>query len=300
VAIEERYQTLTEQRGSLVTAAEDARAQLDEHAVQSFLRGEDAGLATMLAATDANDAMRRRAIVRSVLDEDERQLVASQQRLEEATAELRRLVEARTDARRRHRNVAGLLRRANEHVERARFEVVTYETGSHIAVAGFVFPVAEPTSFHDGWGDPRMPDTVYAHWHEGTDIMAAAGTELLAVERGRITKITSSVLGGLSVWLEGASGVHYYYAHLSRYEEGLSPGAEVLPGDIVGYVGDTGNARGTPHLHFEIHVDGRPINPYPILRVAWELRVRALELAEEEVPDVTTAPLDSPTLAAAP
>jgi len=111
--------------------------------------------------------------------------------------------------------------------------------------------------------------TEYQHWHEGTDIMAPSGTPLLAAERGIITKMGSDVLGGTKIWVKGESGTYYYYAHLSAFAPGMVNGLVVDAGTIIGYVGDTGNARGgAPHLHFEIHPDGgAAVNPYPLLKV---------------------------------
>jgi murein DD-endopeptidase MepM/ murein hydrolase activator NlpD len=94
----------------------------------------------------------------------------------------------------------------------------------------------------------------------------------VACERGIITRLGSDVLGGTTFWIKGESGTYYYYAHLSRYADGLTKGQRVDRGQIVGYVGDTGNAKGTPHLHFEIHPDGGPaVNPYALLKVVDQL-----------------------------
>lgn len=293
VALEGRYRDLTGQRAHLVQEAMDARAMLDERAVQSYLRGGDAGLLATLGASTMDEASRRRALTRAVLDNDEKLLVEAEVRLSEATAQVRRLVEARVDARRRHRKAQLHIRRISGELERAQFEVTAYEVGSHIVIQGFTFPVDTPTSFYDGWGAPRMTGTVWSHWHEGTDIMAPSGSALLAAENGVIERRSSNTLGGASLWLQGASGTRYYYAHLSRYEPGVDAGSEVRAGDVVGYVGDTGNARGAPHLHFEIHVDGNPVNPYPILRVAWEWRLRQIAEAGDPIPQTQTGPLPS-------
>jgi murein DD-endopeptidase MepM/ murein hydrolase activator NlpD len=101
--------------------------------------------------------------------------------------------------------------------------------------------------------------------------MAAAGTPLVAVEDGVIVRARPNGLGGLGITMRGQSGLQYYYAHLSAYAEGLHGGQSVRAGEILGYVGDTGNAKGgSPHLHFEIARNGKPVNPFPILRVTWE------------------------------
>src|SRR3546814_12499600 len=83
----------------------------------------------------------------------------------------------------------------------------------------------------------------------------------------------SDVLGGTKIWVKGESGTYYYYAHLSAFAEGMHDGKLVEPGEVIGFVGDTGNARGgPPHLHFQIHPDGgAPVNPSPLLKVVDEL-----------------------------
>lgn len=289
--MERTSRDLTLERTALIDSADLARLEFNEIAARSFVRGSDGSVEALLGALDANEAERRRELLRSVVDEDEHQMVEAERRVVEATGALQRLVEARLDSRRRHRKALLQLRRALGDVEAARFEVAAYETGSHIMVNGFTFPVAEPTSFHDGWGDPRMTGTIWSHWHEGTDIMAPVGTALLAAENGIVSKLTTNTLGGLSLWLEGASGTQYYYAHLSGYEDGIVAGEEVLAGEMLAFVGDSGNARGNPHLHFEIHVEGGPVNPYPILRVAWEWRMRQEIAAGESPRPVDTGPM---------
>lgn len=162
------------------------------------------------------------------------------------------------------------LQDAIEAVADAEGVVAAYEAGAHVGVSGFVFPVAGPAHFIDSWGFPRMPGTPNAHWHEGTDIMAPYGRELLAVEDGVVDRIGSNGLGGQRLWLTGVSGTEYYYAHLSGFAPGLVDGDEVSAGDLVGFVGDSGNARGgVPHLHFQVHPGGGdPVNPYPLLIAA--------------------------------
>lgn len=131
--------------------------------------------------------------------------------------------------------------------------------------ADFVFPVAFPYSWSgDDWHAPRT-----GHLHQGTDIFAAIGTPLYAVVSGEIQRShpTEQGLGGITLWVYGDDGNHYYYAHMDRLKSGMYDGRRVKAGEVVGWCGKTGNARTTPpHLHFEIHPGGGDaVNPMPIL-----------------------------------
>ncbi len=156
-------------------------------------------------------------------------------------------------------------------IEQAERELEAFEAGSQIYIEGVVFPIQGPysTPLIDSWGFPRMTGTPDEHWHEGIDIFAPLGSDLVAAERGVVTRIGSGRLGGLRLWLKGQSGTSWYYAHLSDFAPGLTEGQVVEAGQVIGYVGNTGNAVGTPyHLHMQIHPNGGdPINPYPLLKV---------------------------------
>jgi murein DD-endopeptidase MepM/ murein hydrolase activator NlpD len=123
-----------------------------------------------------------------------------------------------------------------------------------------VFPV-DPSGnpkFSDTWGAPRDEGRT----HEGTDIFAPEGTPVLAVEEGKISA-GGSKLGGLYVNLDTANGLRYYYAHLSGVAGHPWP-RKVKPGEVIGYVGHTGDAMHTAsHLHFGMYpAGGGAINPY--------------------------------------
>jgi murein DD-endopeptidase MepM/ murein hydrolase activator NlpD len=119
-----------------------------------------------------------------------------------------------------------------------------------------ICPVQGGSAYGDTWGAPRSG----GRRHQGVDMLAPTGTPLQAVFSGWVNQI-SNALGGVAISLIGDNGNRYYYAHLSRYE-GIS--GYVVQGQVIGYVGDTGNATGVPHLHFEIRPgQGVPVNPYP-------------------------------------
>jgi murein DD-endopeptidase MepM/ murein hydrolase activator NlpD len=125
--------------------------------------------------------------------------------------------------------------------------------------AGYVCPVAHP-SFTDTWGDRRSG----GRRHQGTDVMAPYGAPVFAVTSGVIETNYSSA-GGIALYLRGTDGDEYYYAHNSR--NAASSGERVAAGQLIAYVGTTGNARGGPaHVHFERHPGGgRAVDPYPFL-----------------------------------
>lgn len=111
--------------------------------------------------------------------------------------------------------------------------------------------------------------------HEALDIMAPQGTPVIAAADGKVVKLFQSKPGGLTVYQFDPTGQFaYYYAHLDRYAEGVTEGKELKRGDLVGYVGVTGNSDpNAPHLHFALVQltpekqwwKGTPINPYPLM-----------------------------------
>jgi murein DD-endopeptidase MepM/ murein hydrolase activator NlpD len=142
-----------------------------------------------------------------------------------------------------------------------------------IRVAFGHFPVAGPASWSDDWLFPRWTGTQF-RYHLGCDVMAAYGTPVRAVTDG-VVRFSESALGGLGLYLTGDDGTVFYYAHLGALAEGLVAQQRVATGDVVGYVGDSGNAAGTPHLHFAVHpAGGGAVPPKPYLD-AWVAHAQA-------------------------
>lgn len=132
-----------------------------------------------------------------------------------------------------------------------------------IRISFGAFPIAGDATFVHDWLFPRYGPGF--RFHQGTDVFAAYGTPLRAVADGTL-KATDGGLGGLSQRVVMPDGTYFYYTHLSALAEGYYEGQPVKAGDIIGYVGDSGNARGgSPHLHFGIYRNGTAHDPKPFL-----------------------------------
>jgi murein DD-endopeptidase MepM/ murein hydrolase activator NlpD len=150
-----------------------------------------------------------------------------------------------------------------------------------LTVGGYVFPVYGPVSFSNTFEAPRAG----VGWHHGEDIFAPLGAPVLAVAKGTVFSVGWNDLGGNRLWLRDGEGNQFYYAHLSAFTPLAVNNAHVNAGDVLGFVGNTGDAATTPpHLHFEIHpvellgygYDG-VVAPYEYL-VAWK-RLQDLRFA---------------------
>ena len=120
------------------------------------------------------------------------------------------------------------------------------------------------------FGQPRPNGRV----HEGIDLMASLGQEVYAVDNGVLTKqtfdgATNATLSGNAWYLTMPDKTYYFYAHLSKFADGLAAGSAVTRGQVIGYVGDTGDpGPGNYHLHFEVHPKGgEAVDPYPLLTI---------------------------------
>jgi len=145
---------------------------------------------------------------------------------------------------------------------------------AQLSTGGYVFPVYGPASFGDTFGAARAD--VSGGWHHGEDIFSPLGAPLLAVANGTVFSVGWNDIGGWRLWLRDLAGNEFYYAHLSAYSPLAVNGRQVRAGDVLGFMGKTGDAEFTPvHLHFEIHpvsllalgYDGA-VAPYPFLN-AW-------------------------------
>jgi murein DD-endopeptidase MepM/ murein hydrolase activator NlpD len=142
-----------------------------------------------------------------------------------------------------------------------------------LTAGGYVFPVYGPSAHGNTFGAPRA----VVGWHHGEDIFAPLGAPVLAVADGTVFSVGWNDLGGNRVWLRDAKGNQFYYAHLAAFSPLAADGAHVRAGDVLGFVGNSGDAAGTPyHLHFEVHpasllflqYDG-VVDPNPYLN-AWQ------------------------------
>jgi len=153
------------------------------------------------------------------------------------------------------------------------------------SVPTLIFPVAGAVSYIDDFGQERPGGA-----HQGNDLMAVKKTPVVAVEPGKVKFWTTSAAAGCMLYLYGDSGTTYMYIHLNNdltmrndnrgkcvpgvsYARGLKDGAKVQAGQMIGYVGDSGDANGiASHLHFEVHPNnGAAVSPYPYLQSAQRL-----------------------------
>lgn len=138
----------------------------------------------------------------------------------------------------------------------------------------FPVPGVDPAKVQDSFFDARDGGRT----HRALDIMAPRGTPVLSADEGRILRLSTNTLGGITIYaVDPGERIVYYYAHLDRYFEGLTPGQQIARGDTLGFVGTTGNApKNTPHLHFQVmrmpanrknYWNGEALDPYPLFIV---------------------------------
>jgi len=295
---------------------ERIRAQLEDRAAQAFIAGPASDLEIFLGATSMDDLSDRMefvdAVTRSdaalaqqasnlkvVLEIEEQSLEQleqkQQQQVNQQTAlrdqilqnlsEISRLRDAAVSAAQQFlQKYKDLSKQRKDYLEQQAQSSVSAPSPDVQLPPGFVnplkvCPVDPPRAFSDGFGAPRY--TGDFHLHAGNDILSDYGTQIRAPFDG-MAKPTYNTLGGNGEYVYAADGSYVYNAHLDHYAAKSS--GPVKAGDVIGYVGDTGDAKGTPHDHFEWHpAGGAPanwpasfygyvtipgtsaVNPYPLL-----------------------------------
>jgi murein DD-endopeptidase MepM/ murein hydrolase activator NlpD len=143
----------------------------------------------------------------------------------------------------------------------------------YLALRHIMLPVAgaDMAKIDDSFHEPRDGDRV----HRAIDILAPRGTPILSADDGKILRMTTNALGGISMYtVDSESRLVYYYAHMDHYNDAMSPGRSIVKGDTLGFVGTTGNApKDIPHLHFQVmrwpadgkYWNGEPIDPFEAL-----------------------------------
>ncbi len=182
--------------------------------------------------------------------------------IETLQAEIRR-ADARAAALAAQRRAAALRAKAAE----ARKNSGSGSSGGTVQPGAFTFPVRGAHSYVNTWGASRSGGRT----HKGIDIMASRGTALVACVSGTVTKVNpyDTGDGGRTLYIRGANGTVYYYAHMDSIASGIRAGTYVTAGKVVGTVGSTGNASANaPHLHFGMIVNGVYVNPYATLRAS--------------------------------
>ncbi|MBA2272616.1 MAG: peptidoglycan DD-metalloendopeptidase family protein [Actinobacteria bacterium] len=239
---------------------------------QSFTELTDKAELLAHASADDNAMFMEYARARAELDWLAQKLTVRRRKLNEATGELREVAQ---QLRERLRSVAAKAEDVREELaeQRARLRARRRRAAETAATTGVppaslqppatssgprTCPVAGPVSFVDSWGAPRA-----GHTHVGVDLLADYGTPVVAIVSGTITYAGYDGSGGNMIFLSGEDGNDYWYLH---NQANLVTSGKVVRGEQIATVGDTGNAVGIPHVHFEYHPGGGgPVNPYPVV-----------------------------------
>jgi murein DD-endopeptidase MepM/ murein hydrolase activator NlpD len=269
------HTTLVKRQRKFDKQAGAAHSELASRVRRSYMMSNADPVLTMLSATDAKGVVEQSRVL-DMLAEGSREHVerasnaALRNRAAAEQAELiaGQLADMQQDYGSIKDEARGLLDRAEEQEARlaAKVSLQRAANGSGcplppgVVSGGLACPVDQPRSYTDTWGAARSG----GRSHLGVDILAPIGTPQRAYENGTISRMHSNSLGGISLYLQGDSGNEYYYTHLSGYVSGLSTGQRVTAGQHISFTGDTGNAAGIPHLHWEVRPGGGGnVNPYP-------------------------------------
>ncbi len=275
--LEAQLATLTQQQAVEQEQAAQAAGSLGLRVREAYMQGDtDPGLALLASgsAEEAADRARMLGLLASRSRGDFEDADAARVRTEAATAAVV-ATQATLEARRAELQAAEAEGRAlvaqAEAEERSASQAALAQagrSGRYVGpgggpgrVVGDVgCPVGGNPSYRDTWGAPRSG----GRSHKGTDIFEDRGVSIHAYENGVVTRKNNSSVGGTSLYMTGDSGNVYYYTHLAGYVEGVDEGTRVTAGQHIAFNGDTGNARGLPHLHFEVRPGGGgSVNPYP-------------------------------------
>ncbi len=251
------------------------RKQAVKRATELYIAGNTAALEVLFGADTVGEMLDRSEILSQISLDDstvfvklarssaslaglQEELVARREALEETEAQL---AEENDALQAKFRAVAAEYERLRAQLARAApapASAPSSAVSSPTFTNGLACPVAGAVSFVDSWGAPRA-----GHTHQGVDMMAAYGTPIVAITSGTITYAAYDGSGGNMIFLSGDDGNAYWYMH---NQENLVSGGHVSTGEQIATLGDTGNAAGTPHLHFEYHPGGgAAVNPYPLV-----------------------------------
>lgn len=274
--LEHRMETADERVQVLKSKQVKLRVDVTRRAQELYMTGNSDMLEALLGSADIGDLMDRTEVLSQVSMDDSGSFIE----LARSEAELELLNEQMITDRARLAAAEEQLAEENDLLQ-SRFEEVSAEyerlkaalmkaapapqpaTAAGPApvvrsTGGMFCPVGGATSFIDSWGYPRA-----GHTHQGVDMMGSYGTPLVAITSGTITYAAYDGSGGNMIFLSGDDGHQYWYMH---NQENLVTGGHVSAGQQIATLGDTGNAAGTPHLHFEYHPGGgAAINPYPLV-----------------------------------
>lgn len=255
-----------------------ASARLGSHAAEMYRQGDIDYLALLLTSETLDDMLVRLEYVSRIGQQDanvvaevkrlQADLIAQKKAIQEVEAEQSKEANAlKSKAAALNKKLQGV-QTEYDAVQKKLAAAIAKQNGGRSSgntrypagPNGMVFPVQGSYYYADTWGAARSGGRT----HKGTDIMSPRGTKCVAVLSGTIRTKRNS-LGGNTIWLTADNGWAFYYAHLNGYARS---GGRVQAGEVIGYVGSTGNASsGAPHLHFEIHPGGgAAVNPYPYLR----------------------------------
>ncbi|HET7483145.1 MAG TPA: peptidoglycan DD-metalloendopeptidase family protein [Actinomycetota bacterium] len=281
----ERLRTETEELHAAIASAEQRRDELQSErshllaaavirANELYKSGAGSMFEVLLSSEDFSDLATRSEMLSQISTRDSSvfirlsraqaeldgvtdDLVRRESELDSATAELKEQESILQERLRTNATEYEHLRKRLTALQPATPHVSTGAVHVHVS-GNMTCPVAGPVSFVDSWHEPRD-----GHLHEGVDMMADYGTPVVAITSGTISFAEYDSGGGNLLFLDGDDGNSYYYMH---NQVNLVTSGHVAAGQQIARVGDTGNAVGTPHLHFEFHPGGgAAIDPYPLV-----------------------------------